>query len=177
MAQKGGSQGGLAPGPWDPRGGSVVLGQGEAAGWLVWYGVLLTPERLDLIPPYPGFLNPLSWFSPRFYGKHVVSRERSCLLSPRFPGRAGGPPAAPHRHHRLCEHVGRVLGQPRLHSKGLRRSWPARGTGTLTLVLTCRLSLLRPLALRCKSHQENRLEWGMGTCTCSKHWDVAGGIL
>lgn len=58
-----------------------------------------------------------SWLSPRFYGKHVVSWERSCLLSPHFSGHAGGPPAAEHRHHRLREHVGRVLGQPHLHGK------------------------------------------------------------
>ncbi|XP_072582569.1 deleted in lung and esophageal cancer protein 1 isoform X21 [Vulpes vulpes] len=56
-----------------------------------------------------------------FYGKHVVTWERSCLLSPHFPGHTGGPPTAEHRHHRLCQHVGRVLGQPHLHD--IRLDW------------------------------------------------------
>lgn len=145
------------------EGGSVLLDQGETVRRrLVWDRVLLTPEGLDLIAPLPGVLNPLPWSpSPcppprRFHGKHVVSRERSILLPPRFPGHTGRPPAAQRQHHRLCEHVGRVLGQPPLQGTGLQEPDPSPHS---------RLSLpqhLPPWTL--KSLGEETLELGMGIC-------------
>lgn len=51
-----------------------MLGQGEAAGWLVWYGVLLTPERLDLIPPYPG--------SPLDFMESMLSHGKGAAFFP-----------------------------------------------------------------------------------------------
>lgn len=141
-------------------------------GCLVWYCALLTLEDLDLIA--------LSWFSPRFYGKHVVSWERSCLLFPRFPGHAGSPPAAAHRHHRLCEHVGRVLGQPHLHGEGLqvgdglRRQGPDPGPRLQALSFPTRGP--QPLA----SHQVEKrwsLSWGQAFAFAATTRIQAAGIL